>query len=627
METKIKKRAVIYGLVAILLVTVITAISYDIAVYHAPTQLAFLKTFTSEAELKSFLDVNSKIKGPMYFLSPSDVNTFARSGGFLAQSSSESVSTPSFTFEYSGTNVQVEGVDEADTVKTDGEYIYTLSGNNVTIVDAHLPTHAQVVSKIALNGLYPQGIFVAGASLAVIGSKYSIPYIMPQVVYYPYSVNSKTFMNVYNVQDKANPKLLRNLTLTGSYFDSRMIGKYIYFVVSQPTYDVNETVFLPKLCSDDQETSVNATDIYYRSSFDQYYQFSTFAAVNIENATEAPNYKTVMLGGTSAMYVSLENMYATFSDWNGQTSVYRFGLDGRNITGEASGEIPGTILNQFSMDEYNGYFRVVATWGGLDFRVPTGSTTNENLRQTSVYVMDMDLTIVGRLDGLGVNENFHSARFMGDKCYLVTFQKTDPLFVINLADPRHPAILGELKIPGYSDYLHPYDETHIIGVGKQTQAAEEGYFSWYQGIKVSLFDVGNVTDPKQMDYYVIGDRGSSSPILDDHKAFLFDKSRNLMVIPVTVAKIDPTQFPESEPPSWAYGTPVWQGVYVFNVTLTDGLVLRGNITHIEGPYTSNSGLEIERALYISNVLYTVSDKKVKMNSLDDLSLIGEINLS
>jgi uncharacterized secreted protein with C-terminal beta-propeller domain len=403
-----------------------------------------------------------------------------------------------------------------------------------------------------------------------------------------------------------------------------MIGKYVYFVVSQPAYVVYDTVILPKFVSNGEEISVNATDVHYRNGTEDYFQLTTFVAVNLEDQGEAPTYMTMMLGGTSEMYVSQENMYITFPEWNlgmiptisggTVTTIFRLQLEANNITAKATGNITGSIVDQFSMDEYNGYFRVAAT-----------SWIN-NTQQTSVYVLDENLTVVGRLDGLGLNENFHSARFMGDKCYLVTFQKTDPLFVLNLTDPTDPSVLGELKIPGYSDYLHPYDDTHIIGVGKETQAAEEGFFAWYQGIKISLFDVSNVSDPQQMDSFVIGDRGSDSPILGDHKAFLFEKSRDLMVIPVTVAKIDPSQY-GNQVPSSAYGTPVWQGAYVFNVTLTGGLVLRGNVTHMDGPYVYNSGLEVKRTLSIDNVLYTVSDKKIKMNSLDDLSLIGEINLS
>jgi uncharacterized secreted protein with C-terminal beta-propeller domain len=628
METKIKKRALIYGLAAILLVTVITAVSYDLGVYRPSSALfvappvpvlssSFLTTFSSTLELKDFLATNSRTQGPMYFFSPSDINAFTKLGVLNAESLSGSVTAPSFAFDYSSTNIQVAGVDEADIVKTDGEYIYTISGNIVTIIDAYLSTSAKIMSRIVLDDLYPVGIFVKGNKLAVMGGKYSIPSALSRVVYNPYTIDAKMFMNVYDIQDRANPVLLRNLILTGSYFNSRMIGDYVYFVVSQPAYVVYDTVILPKFVSNGQEVSVNATDVHYRNETEDYFQLTTFVAVNLEDQAEAPTYMTMMLGGTSEMYVSLENMYITFPEWNEgetSTSIFRVHLEANNMTGEASGNITGSILDQFSMDEYNGYFRIAAT-----------SWIN-NTQQTSVYVLDKNLRVVGRLDGLGLNENFHTARFMGDKCYLVTFQKTDPLFAINLTDPTHPTVLGELKIPGYSDYLHPYDETHIIGVGKETQAAEEGFFAWYQGIKISLFDVSNMSDPQQLDSFVIGDRGSDSPVLADHKAFLFERSRNLMVIPVLVAKIDPSQYQGSVPP-WAYGTPVWQGAYVFNVSLTDGFVLRGNITHMDGPYVYNSGLEVKRTLYIDNVLYTVSDKKIKMNSLDDLALIGEIDLS
>jgi uncharacterized secreted protein with C-terminal beta-propeller domain len=195
-------------------------------------------------------------------------------------------------------------------------------------------------------------------------------------------------------------------------------------------------------------------------------------------------------------------------------------------------------------------------------------------------------------------------------------------------------VLGELKIPGYSDYLHPYDETHIIGVGKETVEAEEGNFAWYQGIKISLFDVSDVANPKEVDKYEIGDRGTDSPILNDHKAFLFDREKNLLVIPVTVAEIDSSKYLGGEVPPYAYGDFVWDGAYVFHISLEEGLVLQGKITHMDtgtqltrpGYYYGNQ-YSIERSLYIDNVLYTLSNSKIKMNSLTDLSQIKEIILS
>jgi uncharacterized secreted protein with C-terminal beta-propeller domain len=216
---------------------------------------------------------------------------------------------------------------------------------------------------------------------------------------------------------------------------------------------------------------------------------------------------------------------------------------------------------------------------------------------------------------------------MGNRCYLVTFKKTDPLFVIDLSNATNPLVLGELEIPGYSDYLHPYDETHLIGVGKNTVEAEEGNFAWYQGIKVSLFDVSNVTNPIQKANYIIGDRGSDTPVLSDHKAFLFDRSKNLLAIPVMVAKIDESKYPSPVPP-YAYGEPVWQGAYVFDISLYHDLVLEGNITHLNIDMSINEQeYWVKRSLYIKDVLYTVSDRIVKMNSLEDLSPIGEVALS
>ena len=144
------------------------------------------------------------------------------------------------------------------------------------------------------------------------------------------------------------------------------------------------------------------------------------------------------------------------------------------------------------------------------------SFSNSDL-QNSIYVLDMNPTVIGKLQGLAKGETVHSARFMNTLCCLVTFRKVDPFFVIDLSDSWNPKVLGELKIAGYSDYMHMYDENHVIGAGKETVAAEQGDFSWYQGLKISLFDVTNVSDPKELARYIIGDRGSDSPVLNDHK--------------------------------------------------------------------------------------------------------------
>jgi uncharacterized secreted protein with C-terminal beta-propeller domain len=277
------------------------------------------------------------------------------------------------------------------------------------------------------------------------------------------------------------------------------------------------------------------------------------------------------------------------------------------------------------MDEREGYFRIATTNG---FSTRSGSSTSNN-----VYVLNASLGVTGKLEGLAPGEDIYSARFMGSRCYLVTFKKVDPLFVIDLSDPERPEVLGKLKIPGYSDYLHPYDENTLIGVGKETEEAEEGDFAWYQGVKISLFDVSDVSDPKEIAKFEIGDRGTDSPVLHDHKAFLFSRAKNLLVIPVLVAEIDEGDY-SGDVPANAYGEYVYQGAYVFHVSPGQGIELRGRVTHIDDPleflksgYWFDSELSVERSLYIDDFLYTISRGMIKMNGLFDLSEMGSVELT
>jgi len=199
------------------------------------------------------------------------------------------------------------------------------------------------------------------------------------------------------------------------------------------------------------------------------------------------------------------------------------------------------------------------------------------------------------------------------------------LFVINLTDPTAPTVLGELKIPGHSDYLHPYEENHLIGVGKETAEAESEDFVVSRGQNLHLRSLER-EEPTQMSNATIGDRGTDSPVLGDHKAFLFDKERHLLVIPATVGKIDQSQYPHGGMPSWTYGTPIWQGAYVYNISLTDGLVLRGKITHGQDTGLPPYELYVSRALYMGDVLYTIWQGKIKLNSLADLAFLKEVSL-
>jgi inhibitor of cysteine peptidase len=589
--------------------------------------------FTSYQQLQSFIETNTQSQ----YATSRYSNTWGTfpGGAVPAPSPFNTLGPTDSSPDYSATNIQVAGVDEADIVKTDGEYIYVVSGNKTIIARAYPPEQAQVVSEIQVTGTV-SGIFVNGDRLVVFGD---------ETPYYPYNdgiresssvayyLLSKTFVKVYDISDRGNPRLERDVSTDGQYLSSRMIGDYVYVVISEPVYGEDNQVELPRVYPGGSEkgTEIPATDIYYSDVSDYYYVYTTIMAINTQNNHQKPTYETILLGASSNLYVSLNNIYLTFPVWgsnlgDGQgTSIYRIEVAGDNITYVASGQVPGMVLNQFSMDEYDGYFRIATTTGYV-------SKTGEATSQNHIYTLNMALNITGSLDNLAPGEKIYSARFMGDRCYLVTFKKVDPLFVVDLSDPYHPAVLGYLKVTGYSDYLQPYDETHIIGIGKETVEAEEGDFAWYQGVKISLFDVSDVSHPVEISHYVIGDRGTDSPVLYDHKALLFDESRNLLVIPVSVAEIDENQYPQGVP-SNAYGQTVWQGAYVFNITLGQGIQLKGKITHIENPadlgqgyYYSYSPFSIQRSLYIGDVLYTISDSEIMMNNLDNLDYINEVQL-
>ncbi|MEM5871515.1 MAG: beta-propeller domain-containing protein, partial [Candidatus Aenigmatarchaeota archaeon] len=315
--------------------------------------------------------------------------------------------------------------------------------------------------------------------------------------------------------------------------------------------------------------------------------------------------------------------------------IHKFSLDNGQINYIGYMQAPGHVLNQFSMDEYDSYFRIATTVGTSTRFIGGNAQTSNN-----IYIFDSDLKMVGKLEEIAPGESIYSARFMGDRCYLVTFKKVDPFFVIDLTDPENPKILGKLKIPGYSDYLHPYDENHIIGIGKETIEAEseEGMpsnFAWYQGVKMAIFDVTDVTNPKELHKVVIGDRGTDSYALHDHKAFLFDREKNLLVIPILLAELTEEQKKQATP-QWApYGEYKYQGAYVYDLTLENGFVLKGRITHYEdnqtflksGYYYFDDEYSIKRSLFIDDVLYTISGKKIKLNYLRDLSEIKELVFS
>ncbi|HSV48851.1 MAG TPA: beta-propeller domain-containing protein [Candidatus Acidoferrales bacterium] len=668
-QKEVKKKTSVYGATAVLLAIVLVSMVYVVGTVPLifPSQspsVTGMKTFSSNQELIEYL--NSNTNGySSYSGGPLDSEFFGSRNFGPVPAHITSGATDNFgqeggvgftsTNEYSTTNIQVAGVDEADTVKTDGSYIYTISNeaqsywyamnsygatestNAIFIVDAE-SSNARVVSKINVDGnVEPAGLFLSSDSnrLVIIASKYQYylygsargdeiaPMIMPS-----YNADVYSFIYVYDVSNKANPVLARNLTVSGSYFNSRMIGDDVYVVVSQTAWVNNDVVSLPVAYEDNVAYDASPQSIYYADMNDTSYTFTSFYGLDINNDVLDATNMTVLMGGASAMYVSTDNLYVTYTGWDqtsGQyTSIYRVAIDGLQLSLAAQGGVPGYTLNQYSMDEYNGYFRIATNWYG-------------DTQINNVYVLNSDLASVGKLEGLAPNENLHATRFIGNRCYLVTFQTTDPLFVVDLSDPANPALLGELKIPGYSDYLHPYDENHLIGLGKDAVVNDET--AYYQGVKLALFDVSNVNNPVQVQTVTIGDRGSDSEALYNPKAFLFDKTQNLLVIPVSYAVVSESALADAYSKASAYGTTVWQGAYVYTVT-ESGFTLKGTVTHLNATllgsdgylkdpsgYYNSQNQWITRSLYIGNVLYTVSNSEVKLNNLSDLSEIGTVYLS
>ena len=577
-----KEKAVILSLLIVVSATLVLCSNIEYCT-------ATLRRFRSYEELKEFLQYR---KYSYRFVVRTLSSGSAGSEELKAMFGFGGDSTVRELAGYSETNVQVKGVDEADVVKTDGEYIFVISDQKVVIVKAYPAEEAAILSKIDVNGSLKQ-IFINEGRLVVFYENCS-------------SNKIKTFIDIYDISDREDPVVKNEITVDGRYFSSRMIGDYMYVVVREAASIVEDRVNLPEIYFGDERKSVSATEIYYSSIADYGYTFTTIMAVNMYEDEQEPPYEIVLSGWTTNMYASFENVYLAIG-YQDETVLHRIQIENNEISYVADGKVPGTVLNQFSMDEHDGYFRIATTLH----------------RKNNVYALNMDLEIVGRLENIAPRETIHSARFMGDICYLVTFQKIDPFFVIDLSNPYSPQILGELKITGYSDYLHPYDENHVIGVGKET-IPETAEFSWHQGVKISLFDVTDMCEPKEIAKFIIGDRGSDSPVLRDHKAFLFDREKNLLVLPVSVTKIN-----ESGAPPYIYGEAVYQGAHVFTVSLMleEKIMLRGRITHIENGDVRDTSFHIIRTLYIGEVLYTISNSKLKMNYLSDLTEINELNLN
>jgi len=597
---------------------------------------------------------------------------------------------------HSKTNVQVDGVDEADWAKTDGRFIYQLSGSRVLIADitdSAAPKLASTLDYSDADGFYPQQLYVSDGRLVVIGEQHeqvAKPMPMPMPVdigspeggpadtaapdasasssgstavseiaadarigilpYYPSRTATKAM--VYEMSETGTPDLVRETEIEGSYLSSRMIGSALYLVTNK--YNDIYPMLEKRAATDDgsRPADASAFEPTYRDTavsgerksipLDELRYFpgspesSTMLIGAVDLDRQAEMQVSAYLGSGQTIYASARNLYVAISryepsgdSFKQETQLHKFRLDHGSVTYLGEGKVPGTILNQFAMDEHEGYFRIATTKGDM---WASGEATSKN----NIYVLDETLTQVGALEDLAPGERIYSTRFMGGRAYMVTFRNVDPLFAIDLRNPAEPKLLGQLKIPGYSDYLHPYDEHHLIGFGKETiEIPSKGWgpdetMAFYQGMKIALFDVTDVTQPKEKFKEIIGDRGTHSELLYDHKALLFDKSKGLMAFPVELREIKNKQAiePGGMP---AYGEFAYQGAYVYRIDPEQGFTLRGRITHLtdadlakSGQYGYDYAKSVRRILYADDTLYTLSERMLKANDLNSLQEQGAL---
>ncbi len=740
---------------AIFIALAIIALLFLFYPKQAITDETQIKQFASQSQLENFLKENSENAGIFGGIERAVSGVVAPK---IATESADASAGPGTASAYSTTNIQVEGVDEADIVKNDGKYIYVVSGNKLKIIDAYPAENMKVLSEMNISGI--SNLYVNNNKLIVFANSYNYGTYSYGEGIAKNSISSDSVSSircidcgygeslslvyVYDISDKENPELENEISIEGNYVDSRMINDYVYVVSTK--YVNTENPEPPIYTMNGVIEKVSASDVYYWPYQDTSYVFTSIMAVNIEN--EEFNSKVYLTGSTNTIFISQDNIYLTYqktadykeyakkiaeevyypilsskyddkikevldSDKNSweklnkmqeivndygnslegskeisdfssnlmkkleefnikiqketeKTVVHKINVDKENIEYLGVGEVPGTVLNQFSMDEYNGYFRIATTTGNW-----------RDISLNHLYVLDEDLKIVGSVEDLAKGERIYSTRFLGDRAYMVTFRQVDPLFVIELSNPEKPEVLGYLKITGFSDYLHPYDENHIIGIGKQ--ATEEGRT---KGMKIALFDVSDIANPVEEAKIEIGDMGTYSNALDDHRAFLFNKEKKLLVLSISVYE---SKEMGNEFGRWAGSDIVFNGAYVFNINDKE-ISVRGKITHFDneskyGPakdepigaereiygqtytkigenswetdnayydkysktvYTDEyidqqpEGInynnlydykyQVQRSLYIDNVLYTISNAEIKANDLDSINEINSLNL-
>jgi Beta propeller domain len=619
-----------------------------------PTPLTLGVHFASDQELEAYIKeqfagavVSTPLSIPIGALPPT-ADAGAPAGG------SEG------TRDFSGTNVQEAGVDEADKVKTDGNHLYVAQQDGIRIVQlgagGALSDVAKVVTDGPVDALYlhnsllvalyrpigAEGTDWCGGPGAPPVPDLAAPAVMP--CYIP--IQAKTSVLMLDVQDPANPLRLSDQVFDGDLVSSRRIGARLHLVSRfMPTLPALEYIYdgteagktaavernraaLQGLALDQLVPAVQRRDAggaviesgrllgsetFVGPTLPQGGSIVTLLSFDLDQPQAAPQTLGAVLdarhvyASTTALYLAAEKW-----DWSagpGETVLHKFDLSGPAIAYAASGSVPGSILNQFSLGEYQNVLRVATA---------TGGSWSGGSQATQVFCLRQGaagLEIIGRLENLSPGERLYAARFMGPRGFLVTFVKVDPLFTLDLSDPTAPKIVGELKVPGYSDYIHPLGENHLLTIGKG--AIFDGMTTWYQGLQLSIFDLSDFAQPALLFREEIGVRGTESEALHDHKAFTFWAEQGLLAIPVELNEYPaPPLFPGES------GQRTFSGLYVYRVDPATGFSFHGRISTAAGTPTGFPFTAWTRGLFVDGSVgsvYAVTPPGVFSAQLSDIA--------
>lgn len=413
---------------------------------------------------------------------------------------------------YSTTNVQEAGVDEADIVKTDGDYLYILKRSGSLVILSADGGSLEAVSSLQLpQSETAQEMYVDGSRLSVITSEYYTEMDTSDENVIASRSGNRTKLYTYDITDRSNPVLTGTITQDGAYSQSRKNGEYIYLFtqfspIIQDTYDKS---FLVPATNSGQ---VEASDIYLPDNLN-YSTYLVVSSVNIHSPSETINQKAV-ISVASAFYASTENIYIANENWDGEntrTELLKLHYENGLITGTAAGSLEGYLNNSFSLSEHNGYLRAVTTSYDSDYNERNG-----------LYILDENLQPVGAIRDLAPDETVRSARFLGDTAYFVTFRQTDPLFSVDLSDPANPQVLGDLKVTGFSSYLHFYSENLLLGLGYEADP-ETGIQT---GLKLSMFDISDPANVTEVSKLVLNGV-TWCDALNNYKSILIDPEKNI----------------------------------------------------------------------------------------------------